>query len=194
MVLLLTGAVVVKASPFVEHFMFFLAVWKTWRVAPFVRAVKHYRGMKMMGMALKSSARELMFLAIVLFIGALLFGYALYLSELWSLETQCVGAPDAMWWGVITMTTVGYGDVVPTTWPGKVIGFVCAISGILTVALPVPIVATNFYRIHENVSIADLKSELTKEHQKEEEEKAQKLEEKAQIRQASCKSIGDVKQ
>ena len=161
-ILLISGAVVIKSSKAAEHFLFVLAIWKANRVIPFLRALRHYRGIRMMGMALRASVRELIFLTIVLFVGSLLFGYALYLTEMWSLETQVYGVPDAMWWGIITMTTVGYGDVVPSTWMGKVVGFTCAVTGILMVALPVPIIASNFYMINQNVRIADLKTELSK--------------------------------
>ena len=52
--------------------------------------------------------------------------------------------PETMWWGLITLTTVGYGDVSPVTPLGKVIGAFTAIMGICTVALLTGIVATSF--------------------------------------------------
>ncbi len=52
--------------------------------------------------------------------------------------------PAAMWWGVATLTTVGYGDVYPMTSGGKVLGAVIAILGIGTVALPTGILASGF--------------------------------------------------
>jgi len=52
--------------------------------------------------------------------------------------------PDAMWWSIITLTTVGYGDVSPITAFGKVIGIFTAFAGVCTVAVLTGIVATSF--------------------------------------------------
>ena len=60
--------------------------------------------------------------------------------------------PDAMWWAIITITTVGYGDVTPVSSWGKLIGAFTALSGVFTVALLTGIVASAFatrVRTHE---------------------------------------------
>ena len=52
--------------------------------------------------------------------------------------------PETMWWGVITLTTVGYGDVVPATMLGQAVGAIVAILGIGMFALPAALIATGF--------------------------------------------------
>jgi voltage-gated potassium channel len=55
--------------------------------------------------------------------------------------------PDAMWWAVATVTTVGYGDAVPVTTWGRILGAITMVVGLLMLALPAGIVATAFASI-----------------------------------------------
>ena len=55
--------------------------------------------------------------------------------------------PAAVWWALETVTTVGYGDVVPETLPGRIIGGLTMITGILMIALPVAIIGSSFAEV-----------------------------------------------
>ncbi|KAB1194625.1 ion transporter [Haloferax sp. MBLA0076] len=57
--------------------------------------------------------------------------------------------PDALWWGVVTLTTVGYGDVVPVTPLGRLLGAITTFGGIAFFALPSSILAAGFFAERE---------------------------------------------
>lgn len=59
-------------------------------------------------------------------------------------ETSFQSIPEAMWWGVATLTTVGYGDVYPLTGLGKILGAMVALLGVGLFALPAGILASGF--------------------------------------------------
>ena len=81
----------------------------------------------------------------MLFTGLLLVAAVLmYLAE-GRLQPQALGdVPKAMWWAIVTLSTVGYGDVLPITAIGKIIAGFTMVMGIMFFALPVGIIATGF--------------------------------------------------
>jgi voltage-gated potassium channel len=70
-----------------------------------------------------------------------------HLAEREAQPEQFGTIPDAMWWAIVTLTTVGYGDVVPVTALGKVLAGLTAILGVAMLALPVGIIATAFSEV-----------------------------------------------
>lgn len=67
-------------------------------------------------------------------------------------QSQMKSIPGAFWWAIVSMTTVGYGDVTPIGVWGKLVGALCVISGVLTIALPVPVVVANFNNFYRHES------------------------------------------
>ena len=88
----------------------------------------------------RSFSAALYLMLIALFLSSSL----MYIAEHDSQPDKLSSIPETMWWGLITLTTVGYGDVSPITPLGKVIGALTAIMGVCTVALLTGIVASAF--------------------------------------------------
>ncbi len=88
----------------------------------------------------RSFSAALYLMVIALFLSSAL----MYIAEHDSQPEKFSSIPETMWWGLITLTTVGYGDVSPITPLGKIIGAFTAIMGVCTVALLTGIVASAF--------------------------------------------------
>jgi voltage-gated potassium channel len=80
----------------------------------------------------------------ILFIMLIIASSGMYLVEKDAQPEKFGSIPKAMWWSIVTLTTVGYGDVYPITTLGKFFGSVIIILGIGTVALPSGILASAF--------------------------------------------------
>lgn len=135
----------------VVEIMFLLRIIRMFRI---FHLVKHYQALKILIYALKASVQELLMLAIFLLIGMLVFASLIYYAE----RKDAVNASDmfttipvGFWWAIITMTTVGYGDVYPETPFGYVVGVMCAVSGVLMIALTIPVISMNFTLFYTHV-------------------------------------------
>nr|AJP09338.1 ShawR1 [Nematostella vectensis] len=94
--------------------------------------------------SLISSKNELFLVFVSVMVPIILFSSMIYFAEKDANDKNFQSIPESFWWAIITVTTVGYGDVCPVTKLGKVIGAVCAICGVVIVALPVSVIGSNF--------------------------------------------------
>jgi len=87
-----------------------------------------------------------MLLIFFLIIGIVIFASLVYYAERiqYNPTNDFTSIPVGLWWAIVTMTTVGYGDMTPKTYVGMFVGSLCALTGVLTIALPVPVIVSNF--------------------------------------------------
>ena len=131
--------------------MFILRIIRMFRI---FHLVKHYQALQILVYALKASVQELLMLGIFLLIGMLVFATLVYYAEREDALTPGQSfrtIPIGFWWALITMTTVGYGDVHPVTPIGYVVGTCCAVSGVLLLALTFPVISNNFTLFYTHV-------------------------------------------
>uniref|UniRef100_T1JD14 Ion transport domain-containing protein n=1 Tax=Strigamia maritima TaxID=126957 RepID=T1JD14_STRMM len=116
------------------------------RILRLFKLTRHSPGLKILIHTFKASAKELTLLVFFLVLGIVVFASLVYYAErLQKMPRNDFNSiPEGLWWAIVTMTTVGYGDMVPRSYGGMFVGALCALAGVLTIALPVPVIVSNF--------------------------------------------------
>uniref|UniRef100_A0A3P8VZ64 Potassium voltage-gated channel, Shaw-related subfamily, member 3a n=1 Tax=Cynoglossus semilaevis TaxID=244447 RepID=A0A3P8VZ64_CYNSE len=150
----------------------FLRVVRFVRILRIFKLTRHFVGLRVLGHTLRASTNEFLLLIIFLALGVLIFATMIYYAErigadpgdpTAALHTDFKNIPIGFWWAVVTMTTLGYGDMFPKTWSGMLVGALCALAGVLTIAMPVPVIVNNFGMYY---SLAMAKQKLPKKRNK----------------------------
>lgn len=114
------------------------------RVLRLLKLSRHSEGLRILGHVFRRRRDELMMALFLVALALLLSSSLMYYAEHEAQPEVFSSIPATMWWGIITLTTIGYGDTFPITQAGRVLAGVVAIVGILVVALPVGILASGF--------------------------------------------------
>ncbi|XP_072304946.1 potassium voltage-gated channel subfamily G member 1 [Eucyclogobius newberryi] len=132
-----------------------LRVLRALRILYVMRLARHSLGLQTLGLTARRCTREFGLLLLFLCVAIALYSPLLFLIENeMASAREFSSVPATYWWAVITMTTVGYGDMVPRSIPGQVVALSSILSGILLMAFPVTSIFHTFSR-----SYVELKQE-----------------------------------
>lgn len=132
-----------------------LRVLRMMRIFWLIKLARHFLGLQTLGLTLRRCYREMVMLLVFVCVAMAIFSaLAQLLEHGLDLETSnedYASIPAACWWVIISMTTVGYGDMYPITIPGRVLGGVCVVSGIVLLALPITFIYHSFVQCYHEL-------------------------------------------
>lgn len=134
------------------------------RILRLFKLTRHSPGLRILIHTFKASAKELTLLVFFLMLGIVVFASLVYYAERLqdNPDNEFKSIPLGLWWAIVTMTTVGYGDMAPKTYVGMFVGALCALAGVLTIALPVPVIVSNFSMFYSHTQVIDVKQKRKK--------------------------------
>ncbi|KAJ8312826.1 hypothetical protein KUTeg_010199 [Tegillarca granosa] len=105
-----------------------------------LQIIRVFRGFRVLLYAVRASAFEVFLMSMFLLVAMLMFSAFAFFSG----DESFPSIPDSFWWAIVTMTTVGYGDMYPKIGLSKFVGAVCAVTGVCLIAVIIPIFVNNF--------------------------------------------------
>ncbi|KAL6487453.1 hypothetical protein MHYP_G00040790 [Metynnis hypsauchen] len=132
-----------------------LRVLRMMRIFWVIKLARHFLGLQTLGLTLRRCYREMVMLLVFICVAMAIFGALAQLLEhgldIKSGNEEYASIPAACWWVIISMTTVGYGDMYPITVPGRVLGGLCVVSGIVLLALPITFIYHSFVQCYHEL-------------------------------------------
>ncbi|XP_068189460.1 potassium voltage-gated channel subfamily G member 2 [Antennarius striatus] len=147
-----------SGNNYLEKVGLVLRVLRALRIFYVMRLARHSLGLQTLGLTVRRCTREFGLLLLFLCVAMALFSPLVFLAESeMGAKQEFTSIPGSYWWAVISMTTVGYGDMVPRSIPGQVVALSSILSGILLMAFPVTSIFHTFSR-----SYLELKEEQSR--------------------------------
>lgn len=129
---------------FITPELYLLRVIRLVRIGRIGRSKRFQKSVRHFNNAIASKKEDLQISAIYSAVVIILSSALMYLVEGGVQPEQFGSIPRCLWWSVITVTTVGYGDVSPETAAGKIVAAITALFGIAVIAIPIGIVSSGF--------------------------------------------------
>ena len=130
--------------PFVVTDLRIIRIIRLLRLFRLFKLARYSDPMQTLGDVFKSKAGDLAVAFFILFIVLIFASSLMYYAEHEAQPEAFSSIPTSMWWGIVTLTTIGYGDPYPVTTLGKVIAAGVAVLGIAVYAIPTGIMASAF--------------------------------------------------
>lgn len=121
-----------------------LRLLRLFRLFRLFKMTRYVESMRTFQNVFRAKKAELTLTLMMIFLLLLFASTAMYAAETEAQPEKFSSIPATLWWGVVTLTTIGYGDVYPITPLGKVIAGIIAFLGIGLFALPTGILASGF--------------------------------------------------
>jgi voltage-gated potassium channel len=114
------------------------------RLARLFKIGRYSESMRTLGKVISAKREDLFSTLFAVFTLLMISSSLMYFAEHAAQPDRYPNIPASMWWGIITLTSVGYGDVSPITAIGKILGGIITVLGLGLVALPAGIIASGF--------------------------------------------------
>ncbi|KAI6172589.1 BTB domain-containing protein [Aphelenchoides besseyi] len=130
------------------------------RVVQVFKLSRHVIGLRVLGQTFRASLQEIILMGVFLVISLILFSSCIYFAEQNEPNSKFTSIPASFWFVLATITTVGFGDLVPVTPTGEFIGSLVALLGVMTLTFPISIIITNFKQYYRQAyRLASLNAE-----------------------------------
>lgn len=126
------------------HSAVVLRLFRALRLMRIFKLARYTTALEILQSVIRREAHSLLMITGLLLILLVISAWGMYLLEGTAQPEYFASVPAALWWAVITLTTVGYGDVVPVTAGGRVLAGLIAVIGVAMAALPAGVLAAGF--------------------------------------------------
>ena len=130
--------------PFLGIDLRFIRAFRLFRIVRLAKAGRYYSSLSLIRDTARARKEELVLTVVVLALLLVVASSGIYYCEHEAQPDQFASIPGSLWWAVVTLTTVGYGDAYPITGAGKFFASLVAILGIGMFALPTGILGAGF--------------------------------------------------
>ncbi|MCW5907277.1 MAG: ion transporter [Chitinophagales bacterium] len=130
--------------PFLHFDLLFIRSVRLFRLLRILKITRYVRAMKLITDVIVERAEELLISFTIMLFMLVVSSFIMYNIEHAAQPDKFTSVPATMWWAVVTLTTVGYGDVYPITPLGKVFGALTAMTGVGLFAIPTALLASGF--------------------------------------------------